>query len=57
MIDPCGDIMIHGQPNAVPDQAQLRGDWTAGSIADSDAAIREIFAAADLGTVVEVRPW
>ena len=28
--DPGGDIMIHGQPNAVPDAAQLKGDWTAG---------------------------
>jgi lipoprotein-anchoring transpeptidase ErfK/SrfK len=48
--------MIHGQPNAMPDEAQIRGDWTAGCIAVSNAAIREIFAATELGTVVEVRP-
>ena len=54
--DPGGDIMIHGQPNAVPDETQLRGDWTAGCIALSNAAIREVFAAAEIGTVVEVRP-
>lgn len=54
--DPGGDIMIHGQPNAVPDATQLRGDWTAGCIAVSNAAIREVFAAAEIGTLVEVRP-
>ena len=54
--DPGGDIMIHGQPNAMPDEAQIRGDWTAGCIAVSNAAIREIFAATEIGTVVEVRP-
>ncbi len=54
--DPGGDIIIHGQPNAMPDEAQIMGDWTAGCIAVSNAAIREIFAATELGTVVEVRP-
>jgi murein L,D-transpeptidase YafK len=54
--DPGGDIMIHGQPNAVPDGTQLRGDWTAGCIALPTAAIREVFAAAQVGTVVEIRP-
>jgi murein L,D-transpeptidase YafK len=54
--DPGGDIMIRGQPNAMPDEAELRGDWTAGCIAVSNAAIREIFAATEIGTVVEVRP-
>lgn len=48
-----GDIMIHGQPNDVPDMTQLRGDWTAGS----NAAIRDIYFAADLGRVVKIRPW
>ena len=54
--DPGGDIMIHGQPNAMPDEAQIKGDWTAGCIAVSNAAIREVFAATEIGTVVEVRP-
>jgi murein L,D-transpeptidase YafK len=54
--DPGGDIMIHGQPNAMPDEAQIRGDWTAGCIAVSNAAIREIFGAIEIGAVVEVRP-
>ena len=32
------------------------GDWTAGCIAVSNAELREIFAAVQTGTVVEVRP-
>ncbi|MFV0302612.1 MAG: murein L,D-transpeptidase family protein [Paracoccus sp. (in: a-proteobacteria)] len=55
-VDPGGDIFIHGQPNQRPDGEVLAGDWTAGCIAVSDAEIRELFAAADLGTEVEIRP-
>ena len=54
--DPGGDIMIHGQPNALPDAAVLKGDWTAGCIAVSNAEMREIWAAAATGTEVEIRP-
>ena len=54
--DPGGDIMIHGQPNAVPDDMVLKGDWTAGCIAVSNAEMREIWAATDSDTLVEVRP-
>jgi murein L,D-transpeptidase YafK len=54
--DPGGDIMIHGQPNALPDETVLTGDWTAGCIAVSNAEMREIWAATDASTVVEVRP-
>lgn len=54
--DPGGDIMIHGQPNAMPDEMVLKGDWTAGCIAVSNAEIREIWAATDTETLVEVRP-
>lgn len=46
-----------GQPNAVPEMTQLRGDLTAGCIAVSNRAIREILAATGIGTVVEIRPW
>ena len=28
-----GDIMIHGQPNQIPDGFKVKGDWTAGCIA------------------------
>lgn len=55
-IDPGGDIMIHGQPNAVADDVVLKGDWTAGCIAVSNAEIREIWAATDAKTKVEIRP-
>jgi murein L,D-transpeptidase YafK len=54
--DPGGDIMIHGQPNALPDGTIIKGDWTAGCIAVSNAEMREIWAATDAETLVEVRP-
>jgi murein L,D-transpeptidase YafK len=55
-INPGGDIYIHGQPNKLPDDKMLPGDWTAGCIAVSDADISELFAAAQLGTQVEIKP-
>jgi len=54
--DQGGDIMIHGQPNAVGDDVVLKGDWTDGCIAVSNAERREIWAATDADTLVEVRP-
>ncbi len=51
---PGGDIMIHGQPNARPDDSLLPGDWTAGCIAVSNAEMREIWAAVANGTTVEI---
>ena len=54
--DPGGDIMIHGQPNSFPDAAVIKGDWTAGCIAVSNAEIREIFAVTPIGTKVEIKP-
>jgi murein L,D-transpeptidase YafK len=54
--DPGGDIMIHGQPNGLPDDTALRGDWTAGCIAVTNAEMRELFAAVAIGTKVEIRP-
>lgn len=54
--DAGGDIFVHGQPNAAPDDSLLSGDWTKGCIAVSNAEIREIFAAVSVGAVVEVRP-
>jgi murein L,D-transpeptidase YafK len=54
--DPGGDIFIHGQPNALPDGFRLRGDWTAGCIAVTNAEMREIWAATPIGTPVELRP-
>lgn len=53
---PGGDIMIHGQPNSLPESLMVKGDWTLGCIALSNAEIREIWAVAPIGTVVEIRP-
>jgi murein L,D-transpeptidase YafK len=55
-VSPGGDIMIHGQPNALRDDMVLKGDWTAGCIAVSNAEMREIWAVTDAETLVEVRP-
>lgn len=55
-VDPGGDIMIHGQPNQVPTGYKVKGDWTAGCIALTDAEIEEVFAHAAIGTPVEIRP-
>lgn len=54
--DPGGDIMIHGQPNALPEALVVKGDWTAGCIAVSNPEIREIFAVTPVGTEVEIKP-
>ncbi len=54
--DPGGDIMIHGQPNALPEGLQLAGDWTAGCIALTNAEMDEVWAATDAATVVEIVP-
>ena len=53
---PGGDIFIHGQPNALPDGLKIKGDWTAGCIAVTNAEIEEIWAVTPVGTKVEVRP-
>ena len=53
---PGGDIMIHGQPNQIPEGYKVKGDWTAGCIAVTNPEIEEIFAHAAIGTEVEIRP-
>lgn len=55
-VDPGGDIMIHGQPNQVAPGYKVKGDWTAGCIALTNAEIEEVFAQAAIGTPVEIRP-
>lgn len=55
-VDPGGDIFIHGQPNSIPNGFRVKGDWTAGCIAVTDAEMDELFAAAKIGTVVEINP-
>jgi murein L,D-transpeptidase YafK len=53
---PGGDIFIHGQPNALPEGLKLKGDWTAGCIALTNAEMREVWAVTPIGTTVEIRP-
>lgn len=55
-VHPGGDIMIHGQPNSIPDGFRVKGDWTEGCIAVTDPEIEEIFALTRIGTQVEIRP-
>ena len=56
-VDPGGDIFIHGQPNGrVASGYRIKGDWTDGCIAVSDAEIEDLFAATGIGTLVEIRP-
>lgn len=56
-VHPGGDIFIHGQPNGrVARGYRIRGDWTDGCIAVSDAEIEDLFAATRIGTEVEIRP-
>lgn len=54
--DPGGDIMIHGQPNAMPVGMKGKGDWTAGCIALINSQMRELWEVAGVGTKVEIRP-
>ncbi len=54
--DPGGDIFIHGQPNALGDGYKVKGDWTAGCIALTNAEMREVWAVTSTGTTVEIRP-
>ena len=54
--DPGGDIMIHGQPNQLPDEYLVKGDWTLGCVAISNAQMREIWPHIPIGTAVEILP-
>jgi murein L,D-transpeptidase YafK len=53
---PGGDIFFHGQPNALPAGYRMRGDWTAGCIAQTNAQNEELWAHTGIGTLVEIRP-
>lgn len=56
-VDPGGNIMIHGLPNGRPSNWKKQfTDWTAGCIAVSNSAIREIWHAVPNGTPIEIRP-
>ncbi|MEM7780224.1 MAG: L,D-transpeptidase family protein [Pseudomonadota bacterium] len=51
---PGGDIFIHGQPNALP-IGRMRGDWTDGCIALSNAEIEDLWQIVPNGTPIEIR--
>lgn len=51
---PGGDIFIHGQPTGRP--GRMRGDWTDGCIALTNAQIEELWRIVPDGTPIEIRP-
>ncbi|MEZ5742754.1 MAG: L,D-transpeptidase family protein [Sphingomonadaceae bacterium] len=51
---PGGMIMIHGQPNGRP--GRMRGDWTDGCIAVSNAEIEWLWQTVPDGTVIDILP-
>lgn len=51
-----GDIFIHGQPNGLATDLRMRGDWTDGCIALSNAEIAELWQIVPDGTRIEIRP-
>ena len=53
---PGGLIFIHGQPNGMPFDARVPGDWTDGCIALSNAEIAELWSLVPDGTPIEIRP-
>lgn len=53
---PGGDIFIHGQPNGLPDDQRIAGDWTDGCIALSNAEIELLWQIVPDGTPIEIRP-
>ena len=50
-----GDIFIHGQPNGLPSTRRMRGDWTDGCIALTNAEIEELWSIVPDGTPIEIR--
>lgn len=53
---PGGLIFIHGQPNGLPDNQRMRGDWTDGCIALSNREITELWSLVPDNTPIEIRP-
>lgn len=54
-LSPGGDIFIHGQPNQLS-RGRMRGDWTDGCIALTNAEIEELWQIVPNGTPIEIRP-
>ena len=55
-LSPGGDIFIHGQPNGIPVDDRMEGDWTDGCIAVSNAEIAILWDAIVDGTPIEIKP-
>lgn len=55
-LSPGGNIFIHGQPNRMPVDDRMEGDWTDGCIAVSNAEIALLWDAIEDGTPIEIRP-
>ena len=53
---PGGDIFIHGQPNGMPFDERVEGDWTDGCIALSNREIAEIWSLVSDGTPIDIGP-
>ena len=53
---PGGLIFIHGQPNGMPFDDRVAGDWTDGCIALSNTQIAELWSLIPDGTPIEIRP-
>lgn len=51
---PGGDIYIHGQPNGM-NYGRMRGDWTDGCIALTNAEISELWSLVPDGTVIDIQ--
>lgn len=51
---PGGDIFIHGQPTGM--SGRMRGDWTDGCIALTNAQIEELWRIVPDGTPIDIRP-
>ncbi|MEG3598804.1 MAG: L,D-transpeptidase, partial [Pseudomonadota bacterium] len=47
---------LHGQPNGLPYEQRIPGDWTDGCIALSNAEIAELWSLVPDGTPIEIRP-
>lgn len=57
--DPGGDIMIHGLPTGITDEARLQHpakDWTEGCIAVNNDEMEEIWQMVDDGTTIVIMP-
>ena len=53
---PGGDIFIHGQPNGLPDDRRMAGDWTEGCVALTNAEMELLWRIVPDGTAIEIRP-